>query len=441
MLRIEDTDIERSEKRFEKDIFEGLRWLCLDADESPEKGGPYELYRQSERTQDYANAIKKLLDESKAFYCFHTEEELEKEKDELMAAKKPVLHMCEYRTLDIKEAKLLTQAKADFIIRFKTPLGKTILFNDIIRGDLTFESDLIGDFSIAKRVDVPLYNLAVVVDDEAMKISHVIRGEDHIANTPKQLLLIEGLGYELPIYAHLPLVLGKDRSKLSKRDGATSVIEYREMGYLPEAMINFMALLGWNPGTDQEILSHKELINQFSLEKVQRSGAVFDLAKLDWMNGEYIRHASVKELTELCMPYLAVSGFVQGQSIEMIERVVALEQPRLKKLSEITEKIDYFFKMPEYDKELLAWKSMTNEDVRASLNVSIGLLGENRDKNIQEIERIFLEKAAAMGDRGSLLWPLRMALTGKKHSPGPFEILSILGIDEAIKRLVAAKNK
>ncbi len=441
VLRIEDTDIERSDKKFEKDIFEGLKWLGIDADESPEVGGLYEFYRQSERTQDYTRAIQKLLEDGSAFYCFHSAEELEKEKDELMAAKKPILHVCEYRTLDMKEAELLTEAKSSFVIRFKTPTGKTVLFNDLIRGDVKFDSDLIGDFSIAKRADVPLYNLAVVVDDEAMKISHVIRGEDHIANTPKQLLLIETLGFEKPIYAHLPLVLGKDRSKMSKRDGATSIIEYREAGYLPDALFNFIALLGWNPGTDQEIFSRGELISNFSLEKVQKSGGIFDLTKLDWMNGEYIRKTSVKELTEMCMSYLVASGFVQGQSMEMIERVIALEQPRLKKLSEITEKVDFFFKAPEYEKDLLAWKSMTEDEISSSLGAAIMLLEENRDKESAEIEKIFLEKATAMGDRGSLLWPLRVALTGKKHSPGPFEILPILGIDEAIMRLTAARTK
>ncbi len=440
VLRIEDTDLKRSEKKFEKDIFEGLKWLGIDADESPEKGGSYGPYRQSERTQDYTNAIQRLLDEDKAFYCFHTEQELEKEKDELMAAKKPVLHICEYRTFDIKEAVILIETKPSFIIRFKTPIGKTIVFRDMIRGDLKFESGLLGDFSIAKRVDVPLYNLAVVVDDEAMKISHVIRGEDHIANTPKQLLLIEALNFLEPIYAHLPLILGKDRSKLSKRHGATSIIEYREIGYLSEALFNFMALLGWNPGTDQEILNHKELVNLFSLEKVQKSGAIFDLIKLDWMNGEYIRKKSVTELTQLANPYLKNLKISAHEDINVAD-VIALEQPRLKKLSDITEKIDYFFKNPIYDKELLRWKSMTDDDIAESLGMAIDLLKQNRNKSITEIETVFLDQASTMGDRGKLLWPLRVALTGKKNSPGPFEIIPILGIDETLYRLANARNK
>ena len=441
VLRIEDTDLERSDKKFEKDIFKGLKWLGIDADESPEKGGPYGPYRQSERTQDYARAIQRLLDESNAFYCFHTEEELEKEKDELMAAKKPVLHVCEFRTLDLREAEMLTQTKPSFIIRFKTPPGRTISFSDMIRGNLSFESDLLGDFSIAKRVDVPLYNLAVVVDDEAMKISHVIRGEDHIANTPKQILLIEALGFSLPVYAHLPLILGQDRSKLSKRHGATSVIEYKEIGYMPEALFNFMTLLGWNPGTDQEIFSRQELIDQFSLEKVQKSGAIFDMVKLDWMNGEYIRKTALNDLAQACIPYLAKAGFGNNVSEDTLRRIVALEQPRLKKLSEIADKVDYFFQMPVYDRELLKWKSMTDPELNQSFDISINLLDENREKNISDIEKIFLEKAAAMGDRGALLWPLRVALTGRKNSPGSFEIIPILGIDQTIKRLQSAKQK
>ena len=438
-MRIEDTDLERSDKKFEKDIFEGLKWLGISADESPEKGGSHGPYRQSERAKDYAHAIKKLLAEQKAFYCFHTEQELEQEKDELMAAKKPILHVCEYRTLDQKEAEMLTQANHNFIIRFKTPIGKTVSFNDMIRGELKFESNLLGDFSIAKRIDVPLYNLAVVVDDEAMDISHVIRGEDHIANTPRQLLLIEALEFRQPIYAHLPLILGKDRSKLSKRHGATSVIEYRQAGYLPEALVNFMALLGWNPGTAQEIFSHDELIEQFSLEHVQKSGAIFDITKLDWMNGEYIRACAPNQLFTIAADFFP-SEHTHKDTLYNVS-VIALEQPRLKKLSEIGERVDYFYTPPQYDKELLRWKSMSDDEIKESLNISIQLFEEHNKKDIREIEQIILEKASAMGDRGKLLWPLRVAFTGKKNSPGPFEIIRILGIDEALERLRNAIKK
>lgn len=440
VLRIEDTDIARSDKKFEKDIFEGLAWLGIHADESPEKGGSSTFYRQSERTKDYTDAIQKLLDTGKAFYCFHSEQELDREKDELIAAKKPSLHICEYRSLDTNQARILTETKSSYVIRFKTPIGRLISFTDMIRGELTFESDLLGDFSIAKRLDVPLYNLAVVVDDEAMNISHVIRGEDHIANTPRQLLLIEALGFSQPIYAHLPLILGPDRSKMSKRHGATSIIEYREIGYLPDALFNFMALLGWNSGTDKEMFTQEELMNEFSLEKVQKSGAIFDVTKLDWMNGEYIRAKSVKELAALCLPYLDHANVIHDHPMEFIESVIALEQSRLKKLSEIIEKVDYFFNVPEYDKELLRWKSMTNQELHESLDMCIALLEENTQRDIGYIEKIFLEKGLMIGDRGKIFWPLRVAITGKKSSPGPFEIINILGNKETIVRLHKAKN-
>ena len=441
VMRIEDTDLERSDAKFEADIFAGLKWLGIEADESPEIGGSYGPYRQSERTEDYTKAIQQLLNEGKAFYCFHSEQELEKEKDDLMEAKKPILHVCEYRMLEPKEAEALTRTKSTFIIRFKTPAGETVSFDDLIRGTLSFESDLIGDFSIAKRVDVPLYNFAVVVDDEAMKISHVIRGEDHIANTPKQILLTQALGYAMPIYAHLPLILGQDRSKLSKRHGATSVIEYKELGYLPEALFNFMGLLGWNPGTEREVFSRQDLANEFSIEKVQKSGAIFDLVKLDWMNGEYIRTAQVGELARLCMPYFIKNNFVEDNTVtEKIEKIVALEQPRLKKLSDIADSVEYFFKEPVYDRELLKWKTMTDEALVESLDFSISLLEEHTSKDIAEIQKIFLEKATERGDRGSVLWPLRVALTGRKNSPGPFEVMGIIGTEVALARLKAAKR-
>lgn len=455
ILRIEDTDLERSDPKFEKDIFEGLRWLGIEADENPERGGKYGPYRQSERTEIYKKYAQKLLADGKAFYCFHSEKELEEEKGKLLEAKRPPIHLCEYRTLDPEEAAMLTETKEDYIIRFKTPAGRKIVFQDIIRGEVNFDSGILGDFSIAKRADVPLYNFAVVVDDETMKISHVIRGEDHLSNTSKQLLLIEALGFSTPQYVHLPLILGPDRSKLSKRHGATSVGEYREAGYLPEALFNFMALLGWNPGDDREIFSKEELIREFSLEKVQKSGAVFDITKLDWMNGEYIRQKSVKKLTEFVLPYLGKSDFPKRKSdFQKLEKIVALEQPRLKKLSEIGERTDYFFRAPEYDKELLRWKDMSDEEVSASIDKSIEILSRITTRNVatskrsriscniskEQLEKVFLEEIGA-GDKGKILWPLRAALTGKKASPGPFDIMGILGIEETLKRIELAKMK
>lgn len=446
ILRIEDTDLERSDKKYEKDIFGDLRWLGIDADESPEVGGPHGSYRQSERIDTYKRYMEKLLAERKVFYCFHSEVELEEEKEKLLEAKRPPIHLCEYRTMDPEEGRILTETKEDYILRFNTPAGIKISFKDIIRGEVNFESDLLGDFSIAKRVDIPLYNFAVVVDDYEMKISHVIRGEEHISNTPKQLLLIEALGFKIPQYVHLPLILGPDRSKLSKRHNATSVGEYRKQGYLPEAMFNFMALLGWNPGNDTEIMSKDDLIENFSLEKIQKSGAIFDIQKLDWMNGKYIHKKSPKELMELCIPFL--KDFLQISIpnfqflTEYIIKIVALEQPRLKKLSEIGERANYFFRVPEYDKDLLRWENMSTEEILEALEYAekIIKLKVKSLKSGAEIEKIFLDEIGD-GNKGRILWPLRVALTGKKASPGPFDIIEILGLDITLKRIIQARDK
>lgn len=438
VVRFEDTDRQRSEKQYEGDILAGLMWLGLDADEGPEYG-PNAPYRQSERTELYKKYLAKLLEDDKAFYCFHSEQELEEEAKFLLHEKRPIIHACGYRDHARADAEKMQPSKKNAVIRLKAPAGRTIAWRDLIRGDVSFASDLVGDFSIARNMDEPLYHFAVVVDDHEMKITHVIRGEDHIANTPKHILLAEALGFPLPEYAHLPLILGPDRSKLSKRHGATSVDEYRQQGYLPEALFNFMALVGWNPGGDREIFSKEELVREFSLEHVQKSGAIFDFQKLDWMNGEYIRRKSVAELTDLCLPFFGADTSEKDRAY--LEKMIALEQPRLKKLSEIGERTDYFFQPPKYDKELLRWKEMSDEDIAVSLRRSesiISSLGNGVSK--LDIERAFLD-AIGEGDKGVLLWPLRVALSGKKASPGPFEIMEILGAEESRSRLRAAVRK
>ena len=394
VLRIEDTDPERSDKKYEKDIIEGLKWLGIDWDE---------FYRQSERVDLHKKYLKKLIDIGAAYIS----QEKEGERKE--------------------------------VVRFKNS-GKKIVFEDSIRGKIEFDTLELGDFIIAKSENEPLYNFAVVVDDAEMEISHVIRGEDHISNTPKQILLQEALNFKTPIYAHPPLILGSDKSKLSKRHGATSVTEYREAGYLPDALFNFMALLGWNPGTEQELFSREELVKVFSLDKVQKAGAIFDTRKLDWMNGEYIRKKSPRELLELASPFLG--DFIKNKPETFLEKIITLEQPRLKKLSELSERTDYFFKEPEYDNELLRWKNMSNDDIKNSLETAKSIL-QSVDENAftkENLEKIFLS-ASGEKNRGELLWPLRVALTGRKASPGPFDIMEILGQKTSILRLNSAIDK
>ncbi|MDO8560815.1 MAG: glutamate--tRNA ligase [bacterium] len=464
VLRIEDTDLERSDAKYEKEILDSLKWLGIVYNEGPDAGGSYGPYRQSERLAMYKKYLVKMLHGGSAFYCFHTGVELEAEKTEQVEKKWPIHHVCkDWRNLSLEEAEKKREAGEASIIRFKmpaesltTPPNYQIVFDDMIRGQVHFSARLLGDFSLAKSLEAPLYNFAVVVDDHEMQITHVIRGEDHISNTPKQILIARALGWAPEVgvlsqtpwrYAHLPLILGTDRSKLSKRHGATAIVEFKEQGYLPEALINFMALLGWNPGSEREIFSLSGLVDAFDISHVQKAGAVFNIEKLDWLNGEYIRKKSSRELTELCKPYL--EDFLKFQipnskfQIEYIEKVITLEQPRLKKLSEIGERVGYFFHLPEYDAELLMWKNMSADDLCKSLDKAVEILLkiESAQPTAEELNSVFMPVAEEMGDRGMLLWPLRAALSGKKASPGPFEIIAVLGKDESFLRLKKAREK
>ena len=427
ILRMEDTDAERSDPKFEKNIIDGLKWLGIEWDE---------FYRQSERKKIYSQYSERLLKEGTAYRCFCSEDELEAKRQEQMARGAPPTYNGKCKMFSEKEIKERLERKEKSIIRFKAP-AKKIKFNDLIRGEIEFDAILIGDFSIAKSPTEPLYNFAVVVDDFEMKISHVIRGEDHISNTPKQILLQEALGFPQPKYGHLPLILGPDKSKMSKRHGAVSVSEYKKEGYLPETINNFMAFLGWNPDTEKEIFSMEDLIKDFSLEKIQKSGAVFNIQRLDYLNGCYIRQKPIQSLAVLCQPYLPKAD------PQYIEKIVAIYQERLKKLSEIKELADFFFKDSlEYDKELLRWKNMENKEIKNILDKLYKILQkiEKGSWTKANLEKVLLSEAEKIGDRGRLLWPLRVSLTGKKASAGPFEVAEILGQEKALSRIKQAKD-
>jgi len=481
ILRIEDTDVERSKKEWEKDIFESMEWLGLKWDEGPdpknEKGyiGEYGPYRQSERKEIYAKYLKKLVEEEKAYYCFCSKEELESYKQYAMSQGLPPVYPGKCRNLDQATIQKYLNEKRPFLIRFKTPKGQKITFNDAVRGKVEFDSTLLGDFSLSKGFDNPLYNFVVVIDDYEMKITDVVRGEDHIPNTPKQILLQEALGLSKVRYAHLPLILNEKRQKLSKRDNVLPISVYKKEGYFPEALNNFVALLGWNPGTDEEIFSLEQLAKEFSVEKIQKGGAVFNPQKLDWLNGFYIRQKPLKELTKLCIPYLEERGLIKknekmirpedellpetsysivatGENIfeDYLENAVALYKERLKKLSEIGDLIDFFFVGElDYPAEILKWKKMANDqELIDSLEKCREILSsiEEKDFTKENLEKILLKEAEAMPDRGYLLWPLRVALTGKANSAGPIDITAVLGkqktlqrIEQAIKKILPAK--
>ncbi len=445
ILRIEDTDLERSSPEFEKDIVENLKWLGIKWDEGPDTGGKYEPYRQTQRIKIYKSYLEKLLAENKAYYCFCSEEELEDRRQYQMSQGLTPKYSGKCADLDEETVKKYLAEGKPSVIRFRVA-SKKVSFNDLIRGKVEFDTGLIGDMVIAKNLDTPLYNFAVVIDDFEMNISHVVRGEDHLSNTPKQILLQEALNLPQPVYAHLPLLLGPDRTKLSKRHGSFSITGFRKEGYLPEALVNFMAFLGWNPGDDREIYSMASLIKEFSMENVQKPGAIFNIKKLDFLNGFYIRQRSLEKITELCLPYFIEAGLVTEEKIDFnfLQKIVSIYQERLKKISEIVELTDFFFKENlAYDKSLLKWKEMSDKEIQKSLDKSEKILSKIKieEWNKENIEKVLLPEAEKAGNRGELLWPLRAALTGKEASAGPFEIAEILGKDETLKRIKEAKQR
>jgi len=478
VLRIEDTDKERSKPEFEKEIIESLKWLGIEWDEGPDIEGDFGPYRQSERTESYKKYLEKLLGEGKAYYCFCSEEELEAQRQYQMSIGEAPRYLGKCANLPKETVKKYLKEKKPYVIRFRVP-PKKVEFEDLIRGRLEFDSGLMGDIVLAKGMDYPLYNFAVVVDDYEMNISHVIRGEDHISNTPKQILIQEALGFKKPEYGHLPLIFGQDKAKLSKRHGSVSVAEYRKEGYLPEAMINFMAFLGWNPGDEREIYSLPSLIKEFSLERVQKSGAIFNPQRLDFLNGFYVRQKSIGKLTEACLPFLIEKNliipiFKAGQyppayggvqiyqeykipltgeviTLDRLEKLISIYQERLKKLSEIVELSDFFFKDKlDYERGLLKWKEMTDKELNEVLDKLEKILFNIKKSgwNKKELENSLMTEAdraglpaGKAGDRGRLLWPLRVALTGKGSSAGPFEIAEVLGKEKTLKRIKEAKKK
>ena len=487
ILRIEDTDTERSKPEYEKNILESLKWLGINWDEGPvsaeiQEGRPeyignYGPYKQSERKEIYSKYLKKLLNEDKVYYCFCSKEDLEAEKQYQISMGIAPHYSGKCANLPKSTVKKYLKKKKSFVIRFRVP-SKIVEFEDEIRGKIKFDSSLIGDIIIAKDFTHPLYNFACTIDDYEMKITHVIRGEDILSNTPKQILLQEVLGFSHPKYAHIPLIFGTDGSKLSKRHGAKSVLEYKNEGYLPETIVNFIAFLGWNPGDEREIFPMPALIKDFSLEKIQKSPAIFNPNRLDFLNGFYIRQKSIEKLTELCLPYLIAAGFIipvfkteqyppayggmeisqkykisqtkEEISFDFIKKIIAIYQERLKKISEITELTSFFFEDKlNYEKKLLQWKNMSDKEIKSSLEKIIKVLSKIKDEdfNKEVLEKILLpeaekfgEKIGKVGDRGCLLWPFRVALTGKKATAGPLEIAEILGKKKVLKRVKEAKE-
>ncbi len=416
VLRVDDTDMERNRPEYEILIYESLHWLGLDWDEGPDKGGPDSPYRQSERLDLYKQHAAHLLEEGKAYRCYCTPEELDAERKQAQAEKRPYKYSRRCLGPDVHKE------RTEFTVRFKVPGGE-VKFKDMIRGDMSFDSDLIGDFIIVKSDGYPTYNFASPVDDAAMKITHVIRGEEHLSNTPYQLMLVDALGYERPVaYAHMPLILAKDGTKMSKRKHPeTNLALYREQGYLPEALINYLALLGWNPGTSQEIFTFEELVETFSFDRVQHGGARFDWEKLNWINGEYIRRLDDDELARRLEPFLP------RLDDETIKRAVPALKTRMARLADATELLDYLWTDPpaaSIDPESV-------ERIRAAIGALQGV--EWEPAAIHDTLMKVVEESGSKPNK--VFMPIRLAVTGKKISPPIDYTLALLPRDVAMSRL------
>ena len=437
ILRIEDTDRNRIVEGAVENLLRTLHWAGLSPDEGPAEGGPAGTYVQSERLALYREHAERLVKGGAAYYAFDTPAELEamrKKHEKLQAIPREYR---KWRELAPDEIRRKIEEGAPAVIRMSVPQGEAVAFDDIVRGRVEFSADTLDDQVLLKSDGFPTYHLANVVDDHLMGVTHVIRGEEWLPSTPKHVLLYRAFGWECPQFAHLPLLLNPDRSKLSKRQGDVAVEDYRAKGFLPEALVNFVALLGWNPGDEREIFSLDELEREFSLERVGKSGAIFNLEKLEWMNGEHMRRRSDAGLLDLVRPLMAAEG-IAGVSDAYLLDVIRLLKERAGRPAEIVERGRFFFRDPDsYDPQAAAkhWKPETPARV-AAVARGLGALSEFTPSAIEEEVR---RSATALGvGAGALIHPLRLALTGQGQGPGLFELMAVLGKETCMRRIDAA---
>ncbi|OQX85365.1 glutamate--tRNA ligase [candidate division KSB1 bacterium 4484_87] len=430
LLRIEDTDVKRSDQKMVDAILDGLNWLGIDWDEEP--------VFQSEHLGRYREIAENLVNSGHAYYCFCSQERLEKIRKEREGDRSAYFYDGHCRNLSPEEVQEKLEQKIPAVVRFKTEPGKTN-FSDEVRGSLTFDNKEIDDFIILRSDKMPTYHLAVVVDDHDMGITHVIRGDDHLTNTPKQVLLYQALGWEIPVFAHVPLILGSDRKRMSKRHGATSVVEYKEMGYLPQALFNYLALLGWSPKDDREILNKDELIQIFDLKGINKNSAVFDETRLQWFNAQYINQADTGELYKLLEPFFRKEKFTENFDRAYLEKVIDLLKPRVKKTTEFLSAGKYFFSDPEHFDEKAVKKHWRGENLLGRMTKLAEALGNLASFDENSIETTVRKLAEEMGfGAGKLIHPTRVALTGSAASPGLFEMMAVLGREVVLRRMKKA---
>lgn len=453
ILRIEDTDRTRLVPQGTEKLIAALTEMGLEYDEGPmlvggkiEQRGAHGPYIQSERLAIYETYADKLLKNKKAYYCFCAPERLEQLRQEQIAKKLPTMYDKQCLHLGQKEINEKLSAVIPYVVRLNVPPAGKSEFIDAVHGPVSFLNKLIDDQILLKSDGFPTYHLANVVDDHLMKITMVIRGEEWLPSTPKHLLLYKALGWKPPQFAHLPLLLNQDKSKLSKRQGDVAVEDYLAKGYLKEALINFIAFLGWNLGTEQEFFTKEELVKSFSLKNINKAGAVFNLEKLDWLNAHYLKQMAPEAFFAAAFPYLLQKyPEAKNKSVAEINNILALEKERVVKLSDVGAETNFFFETPNnYPAELLIWKNNTNENIKNILEKLNSLLShwpaESWHKNTLETElKKWIETEGLTN--GDVLWPLRVALSGKQKSPPPFDCLVILGREESLKRIQNAISK
>lgn len=443
LVRIEDTDLKRSTKESEENIKDSLKWLGMNWDEGIDVGGPHGPYRQTERLDLYKKEVQRLLDEGKAYYCYCSAEELEKSrKAQLDAGKTPIYdEHCRHLTEEEK-ARYEAEGRKP-VVRLKVRKDGVFAFDDMVRGHVEFQAAGVGDFIIMKSDGIPVYNFAVVIDDAFMEVTHVIRAEEHLSNTPRQLAIYEALGYKPPKFGHISLILGEDHKKMSKRHGATSVTEYRNMGYLPEAVVNYLALLGWTPKGEQEIFTEEELIKQFSMKRVSSNDAVFDINKLNWINFQYMKKLDADQLYDLIVPFLVKAGYVDAATSEekkdWLKKVIWFMKDHIYFAGQAAEELKFFFEdMPKItDEDVLA--VMKEETSGKLLKAFIEDLKALETFDQAEIKKCFNACMKAQGIKGKAAYePTRIALTGVTQGPGMFEMMELFGREKTMDRLEAA---
>lgn len=452
ILRVEDTDLERSEARYEDQLIGDLKWLGLDWDEGPDVGGPYVPYRQSDRLELYREQAERLLNEGKAYLCFCSEDDLQQERDRVMAAGGQPIYSGKCRGIDPEEAKRRRAAGEGCAVRLRIP-EHPIRFHDIVHGNVEFSNEVVSDPIILRSNGIPVYNYVVVIDDALMKITHVIRGDDHLSNTPKQVALYEALGWPVPEFAHLSTILGADRERLSKRHGATSIANFRDMGVLPEALVNYLALLGWAPsGGTREIFSLQELVKEFSLERITPSAAVFDMEKLYWLNRQYIKAWPPDQLGAIGLWFLAKAGLIEasattwesfqrtpvvhvGDQIRLwVLKIVSLLAPYVDRLEQLPERASSIF---HYDAkaalaapdnaEVLAWQNTNAVLARFTVKMLEDEFARAGQLTAEQFKRIVNEVKAETGTKGKELFhPIRIVITGSHSGPDFDKLIPIL---------------